>query len=510
MRTRRFSSLAAILCLTVLVGCGPERSPTPRLRGDRFDPVRRLIGQRMRQYRIASLAIAVAQDGRIVWEEAYGWADKEQRIRATPRSVYALASVTKLMTATGLMVLVERDRVDLDRPVNDYLGPAKLTACVGRAEDATVRRMLRFTAGLPMQANLFFEDGSLGPPSMDESIRRYGIIVSEPGREYQYSNLAYGVLDQVIARVSAKSYAEFMRSEVFQPLGMTRTSIGIDSARRQDVVRNYGPDGYPVPPWDTDHRGASAAHSSVHDLVRFGMFHLHDRLPDQKTILRDRSLDLTHEPDTLRMPGEGNGTTSAGFGCAVVDLEGYRFLVASGGAPGTVARLAMLPAHDAAVAILMNSGVSETYTPWDIEWRVVGATIRGFPKQPRIPSANAAGAGLRPQLVGEWTGTVRTDQGALPAGITIRNSRNLRLMVDGAFTAPIWQANPLGNVGFRDGVLEGPFFGRMPTRDAQRAQHVLMLRLRLEGDTLRGSISAVATNRSFWLPYWIELVRKRD
>jgi CubicO group peptidase (beta-lactamase class C family) len=510
MRTGRFPSFAAILCLTVLIGCGPAPSPTPQLRGDRFDPVRRLIGQRMRQHRIASLAIAVAQDGRIVWEGAYGWADKEKKIRATPRSVYALASITKLMTATGLMVLVERGQVDLDRPVNDYLGAAKLTACVGRAEGATIRRMLHFTAGLPMQVNLFFDDGSSRPPSMDESIRHYGIIVSVPGREYQYSNFAYGVLDQVIARVSAKSYAEFMQSEVFEPLGMTHTSVGIDSALRQDVVQNYSPDGSPVPRWETDHRGASAVYSSVHDLVRFGMFHLHDRLPDQKTILRDRTLDLAHEPDRLRMPGEGNSTTSAGFGCAVVDLEGYRFLVASGGAPGTVTRLALLPARDVAVAIVMNSGISESYSPWDIEWQAFGAVVQGFPRQPRIPSANVAGAQPQPQLVGEWTGTIRTDQGVLPTGLTIRSSRDLRLAVDGAVTVPIWQTNPLGNVGFRDGILEGPFFGRMPTPDARRAPHVLMLRLRLEGDTLRGSISAVATNRSFWLPYWIQLVRKRD
>jgi CubicO group peptidase (beta-lactamase class C family) len=509
VRTHPGPSFAAILCLAVLVGCGPAPSPAPQLRGDRFDPVRRLIGQRMRQHRIASLAIAVAQDGHIVWEEAYGWADREKRIRATPGSIYALASVTKLMTATGVMVLAERGRVGLDRPVNDYLGPAKLTACVGRAEDATLRRTLHFTAGLPMQVNLFFDSGSVRPPPMDESIRRYGIIVSEPGREYQYSNFAYGVLDQVIAQVSARGYTEFMRSEVFEPLGMTRTSVGIDSALRQDVVRNYGPDGSPVPPWDTDHRGASAAYSSVHDLVRFGMFHLGDRVPGQKPILTDRSLDRMHEPDTLRMPGEGNGTTSAGFGCAVVDLDGYRFLVASGGAPGTVARLALLPARDVAVAILMNSGISESYSPWDIEWQVFGALIRGFPKQPRLPTPMASAAGFQPRFAGEWTGTIRTDHGVLPARLGIRSSRNLQLAVDGTVTMPIRQMNPLGNVSFRDALLEGPFFGRMPTPETRRAPHVLMLRLRLQGDTLRGSISAVATDRSFWLPYWIELTRKR-
>jgi CubicO group peptidase (beta-lactamase class C family) len=88
------------------------------------------------------------------------------------------------------MVLAEKRLLDLDKPVNDYLGDAKLTAHVGNADQATLRRMLYLEAGMPMHWNIFYATEPGRPPSQDESIRRYGIIVNEPGGEYVYSNFA--------------------------------------------------------------------------------------------------------------------------------------------------------------------------------------------------------------------------------------------------------------------------------------------------------------------------------
>ena len=94
-----------------------------------------------------------------------------------------------------MLVLVERGLVDLDKSVNDYLGESKLTAFVGSAEDATVKRILVHTAGLPMHWNLIKVNGSHTRPSMEESIRRYGILVTAPGERYNYSNFGYEILE---------------------------------------------------------------------------------------------------------------------------------------------------------------------------------------------------------------------------------------------------------------------------------------------------------------------------
>src|SRR5262245_1271649 len=93
-----------------------------------------------------SLTMVVARDGRFLWERSWGWADKEKRILATPQTMYSLASISKPITATGLMVLVERGQIDLDKPIDDYLGATKLRAYVGAAQQATVRLVANHTA----------------------------------------------------------------------------------------------------------------------------------------------------------------------------------------------------------------------------------------------------------------------------------------------------------------------------------------------------------------------------
>ena len=153
-------------------------------------------------------------------------------VAATEHTMYSLASISKPVTATGLMVLVERKQIDLDRPVNDYLGAARVRGRAGDAALATVRRVANHSSGLPLHYQFFYADEPFRPPSMDETIRRYGNLVTIPGERYEYSNLGYGILDYVISRVSGRPYAEFMREEVFGKLGLTHTSVHVDRAWR--------------------------------------------------------------------------------------------------------------------------------------------------------------------------------------------------------------------------------------------------------------------------------------
>src|SRR2546423_8460335 len=104
------------------------------------------------------------------------------------------------------MQMVEQGKIDLDRPANDYLGAAKLIGLAGDATGATVRRGLCHTAGLPLHYRFFYENEGGPPPSTDEAIARYGILVFPPGEVYEYSNLGYGILDRIISRVSGRAY----------------------------------------------------------------------------------------------------------------------------------------------------------------------------------------------------------------------------------------------------------------------------------------------------------------
>lgn len=138
-------SLAAVgLCLTLapaLAAQGPLRAPD-------FADVRRMIREGLVNDKATAAAVAVVRDGAIIWEEAFGWADSANGLRATPNSAFQLASLNKTIEATLAAVLEQQHRVDLDRPVNGYLRTTSVSSPVWDVGGVTLRRLLTHTAGV--------------------------------------------------------------------------------------------------------------------------------------------------------------------------------------------------------------------------------------------------------------------------------------------------------------------------------------------------------------------------
>lgn len=446
---------------------------------------------------VPSIAVAVARHGRIVWEQGFGWADRENRVAATEHTMYSLASISKPVTATGLMTLAQSGRINLDRPINDYLGDAKLRAWIGDAQQATVRRVANHTSGLPLHYQFFYADQTARPPSMDETILHYGNLVTPPGQHYQYSNLGFGVLDYVISRVSERSYADFMREEVFIKLGMTHTSIGVGPGLERYQAVRYDAGGVPIPFYEFDHAGASAVYSSAHDLVRFGMFHLKNHLPDQQAILSDASLDEMHRPTA----NEGDDSHEGyGIGWAIDDRpDGYRTVEHTGGMPGVATSLTLIPSEDLAVVVLTNGGdVMETVQELLMK--------KLLPKwsTPMPAHESAEGTHPIPELAGVWQGHVHTYAGERAIRIECLADGNIHLKVAEQPASLVTKAH------FEKGRLTGEAEGHLGTPDLDRHKpYHLRLDLNLRGAVLNGSVTATAGGaRPFALTHWAELEKK--
>jgi CubicO group peptidase (beta-lactamase class C family) len=487
MNSRR--NLCCLLTLLCVVA--------PAVSADRFEDIRAHIRAGLVDQSVASIAVAVAKDGKIIWEEGFGWADREQRRPATEHTMYSLASISKPITATGLMTLVQAGRIDLDRPVNDYLGNAKLRARVGNASDATVRRVANHTSGLPLHYQFFYADEPFRRPSMDETILRYGDLVAAPGERYQYSNLGYGVLDYLIERVSGVSYVEFMRREVFLPLGLTRTSVDIAPGLAQYTATRYGSDGLPLPFYDFDHPGASAVFSSAHDLVRFGMFHLKTHLRDQQAILSDAMLDEMHRRTADQPNGVGYGV---GFG--VREQNGYRFISHNGSMPGVATRMALFPQERLAVVVLSNA---RSDLSLDVADRIIANLLPKW--RPTTYPEQAQPTFVAPDsLRGVWKGMLSTYTRQVPV--------ELRFLSDGQVHAQVGdQLTALVNRPHLEGTtFTGDLAARIGTPDTDRYAYTVSLSLQLRGDVLNGSASAVAVESSRErnaLSHWIELRKEQ-
>jgi CubicO group peptidase (beta-lactamase class C family) len=479
-----------------------------------FTRVRDLIRSQLVERALPSLAVAVAQEGQIVWEQGFGWADRERQIPATPQTLYSLASISKPITTTGLMVLQQRGLIDLDRPIDEYLGDAKLTARVGSAADATVRRVANHTAGLPLHYQFFYADQPDRPPPFDETIRRYANLISAPGERSQYSNLGYGLLDYVIARVSGQSYADFMRREVFLPLGMSHASVDIGPGLEPYEATRYGADGIRYPFYDFDHRGGSAVYCSAHDLVRFGMFHLKAHLDDQRAILSDETIDAMQV--NTAAPGEPKGY---GIGWGInEDERGYRSIAHSGGMGGVNTHLLLIPSEQLAIAVLANA-CSEL--PFIVAAEIAAALLPRYAErlaaelakqsQPAEQAPEPAFA-PPPELLGDWHGTVHTYQGDIALKLWFKESGDIHAQLGDQLKTLVNAAE------VTNGRIGGRMLGTIATDDAARRPHEVQIDLKLRDRLLNGAIYAITPHQDgeggapdkrpgYAIGYWAELTR---
>ncbi len=468
----------------------------PLAHGQSFDRLRASIRRQLEESKAPSVAVAVARGGEILFEEGFGWANREQRIAATARTPYSLASISKPITATGLMLLVERGKVDLDRPVNDYLGDALLAGRAGNAAQATVRRVANHTSGLPLHYQFFYEDEPYRPPPRQETIRRYGNLITPPGERYQYSNLGYGVLDHLITRVAGNHYADFMREQVFSPLALTETAIGVPAhLTRQQAIR-YGGDSRPIPFYDFDHPGGSAVYASAHDLVRFAMFHLKARPAGQKQILTTDSIDAMQKPTVWQRK-----TSGYGIGWAVETTPaGYTVVSHGGGMGGVSTILRMIPAKKIAVVVLSNA---RSALPGRISAEILSTLVPDFAER---PDEGRPQARLRPtaELVGTWKGSVITYAGELPLALVIHASGDVRARLGRQ------PETALNQPRIEDGYLTGRMNGELGTQDVDRRPYELAVSLRQRGGVLNGGMTALSSpgpRAGNALTHWVELYK---
>ncbi|HVP50158.1 MAG TPA: serine hydrolase domain-containing protein [Candidatus Bathyarchaeia archaeon] len=531
MKRRSFSlalpiAFASAVVLASVIGSVPAglraQQPGPGIGGvsndERWTKVGELISSGLEQRNIPSVSIAASRRGRVIWEQSFGWADREKRIKASPHTVYSLASTTKPMIATALMVLVQAGRVDLDAPIERYLGRGQLTVYAGRAEDVTVRRLLHHTAGLPQHFNYFYADEPGRPRPLEETMRRFGIIIRKPGEEFCYANLGYAMIGHVIARVSGRGLPQFLRDEVYKPLGMTSAVFDPDLHHPRNIAVEYDKQGAVVPFHTCDTPGAGNGYASIHDLIRFGMFHLKDRLKDQRAFLDDGAIDrMQMEKDSTVHPGSPG--ESYGLGWFFRDTtSGIRMVWHEGGWTGASVMLKLLPSEDVAVAVAMN--VFDTEFINRVTEETIGAVLPDY-ERPKGQAAARIDAAAPPSFdfpAGTYSGEIRTSEGAIPLVLEKPDGGELYAHLGDPASPAQRMRNLPAIVPRLPGEYKGSFSGHLEDPDAARYRHIIVLDLRSAGDELVGTASAMTLSgldrpstedqrMRFILPYRVSLRR---
>jgi len=464
----------AVVTSVIVSGCAHS---SRFIRDARVSTVRELIIEHVATGGVPSIAVAVAKDGEIIWEEAFGWSDVENRIRATPNTMYGLGSISKTITATGVMLLVEEGKVDLDKPAVEYLPKdVKPRAFEGEVQGVTVRHLLNHRAGMPAYAEDFFEDDPEGRRPLAETVRRYGIVTYPPGESFIYCNLGYQMLASIISNVSGMSYAEFIQERVFAPLGMSSARVYEGGSLSRSYAAGYTQAGERIPPYWGSYPGADGTYASAHDLIRFAMFHLGNNLPDQKTILSDRAIaamQAKHPPGNER---SGIGWNLDG------DERGYRSVYHGGEGPGADCMMRLFPDEDIAAVVLCNAECEELY---EIQKAIFVALIPELGEQEPTGTRPPSQAPVDPsEMYGTWRGRITAYDREL----------DVELLVDSTGARVAVGAQPHAEVEISvltSTFIMGMFAAAIPTPDNLRYPYRNRLAVIREGDRLYGAVISV-------------------
>ena len=305
-----------------------------------------------------------------------------------------------------------------------------------------------------------------------------------------------------------------MRSRVFIPLGMTHTSVDVPAGLAPYAAERYWPDQRPVSFYTFDHVGASAIWSSAHDLVRFGMFHLKDRLPEQRAIIADSSIDEMKKPVALEAFGQ-----QYGLGWLIHKSDrGHPLVEHSGGMPGVSTILNLYPRDDVVITVLTNGSRG-----WgDVASQAAGVVLPGYADSLKAEKARAvkppepAAFVAPPELIGTWTGTIRTWMKTLPFELTVKPGGEVEaqlgepLKPDGSNRDDAQLRALVNEVHWEKGVLSGRFAGQIPTPDVSWVPHTIAFDLHLVNGVLRGQASAQTSDRPvyFSVASYLELRRR--
>ena len=201
-------------------------------------------------------------------------------------TVFQTASLSKWITAWGVMALVQDRKIDLDAPVSTYLTRWTLPPSTFDNSKVTVRRLLSHTAGLTDGLGYAGFAPGEAVPSLEESLKRpdadpgvTGTIAVgyEPGTDWKYSGGGYAVLQLLIEEVSGESFEGYMQRVVFRPLGMVHSSFVWTPAEGSTLATFYDVESKPTPPVRYSAVAAVSLYSSVSDLTRFVQAHMPGR-----------------------------------------------------------------------------------------------------------------------------------------------------------------------------------------------------------------------------------------
>jgi len=322
---------------------------------------------------LPAVTVAIVHDQELVYANGFGYADVASERRATPDTIFRIASHSKLFTAIAVMQLRDQGKLRLDDPLTDYLPWFKPPDGFPQSPAVTLRHLLTHTSGLPREAGSGYWIDFDFPTTPEVKDRMLGLGQKIPSEtKWKYSNLALTLAGEVVTAVSGHSFEAYVRENILDLLEMNSTSVIFPPTQEELLATGYGrrmPDmSREVLPF-VDARGMAAAtglSSTVNDMARLISWQLRLRDSDDSEVLKASTLREMQRVQWL----EADWQSGWGLGFSIVHKKDRDLIGHGGGYPGYLTRTLISPKEKIGVVVFTNAldGEPVTISERIFEW----------------------------------------------------------------------------------------------------------------------------------------------
>jgi CubicO group peptidase (beta-lactamase class C family) len=334
------------------------------------------VAKIMKTFEVPGLALAIVKDGRVALAKGYGVRKLGEPAPVDARTLFGIASNTKVFTATALGLLVEEGKLVWDGRVVDYL-PWFMMYDPYVTRELTVRDLLVHRSGLGLGAGdlLWWPESTYNRREVAERLR-YIKPATSFRSAYAYDNVLYLVAGEVIQAVSGQTWEDFVAGRILKPVGMTGSNVrhsaaagggnvATPHAKVEGAVR-------PIAPFTSDNTNpAGGINSSAEDMAKWMLVRLNrGRLADGTALYSERTARQIETPVTI-MPNPDppaelealkSDINAYALGLNIREYRGQRVVTHTGGLPGYVSEVTLLPDRDLGIAVLTNAESTTAFT----------------------------------------------------------------------------------------------------------------------------------------------------
>ncbi len=306
-------------------------------------------------YDIPGISAGISYKGDLIYKKGFGYKNIETGKEVSGDTIFHIASVAKLFVGTAIMQLNEKGLIDIDHPIVEYL--SYFSVDDSGCESITIRQMLSHTSGIPD-----VEDYEWDKPQTDEdALERYvkslkGIrLLWEPGYKFSYSNIAYDILGHLIAKISGMSFENYIKENIFKPLGMTNSSFLTYKRDMDQIAAPHIKDSdkhvilSPVFPYNRIHSPSSTLTTDVEDIHKWASANLNKGILDGSRILDQGTYQQMWHP-VISI----NEREEIGLSWFMRTYKSKRLLGHEGSDTGFRSSFAIIPEENISVSVYAN------------------------------------------------------------------------------------------------------------------------------------------------------------